>query len=213
MMNERHLFLFGGSPPFNHYSGKKFADLSFGNKGKIAILFLERKGWKAYMPLYTSVLEEYGLHKFLYIPLISNPDVQTIHALKSCTGIIICGGDTEMYQKLMVDSLYEGCLKEMYNRGIPVAGFSAGALISPVYCVIPPIDNSKKEHLFLKGLGLVDCVISVHFSKWKEESNLISAIKKTNVPIGYGIDDNGVLYFKSEELIDSESKYYYPYKR
>ena len=101
----------------------------------------------------------------------------------------------------------------MYNDGIPVAGFSAGALISPVYCVIPPIDNSKKEHLFLKGLGLVDCVISVHFSKWKEESNLISAIKKTNVPIGYGIDDNGVLYFKNEELIDSESKYYYPYKR
>lgn len=97
---------------------------------------------------------------------------------------------------------------------MPIAGFSAGALISPETCVIPPIDNRRNEHLFLKGLGLIkNCVMSVHFSQWKEEENLKLAIEEVQVPIGYGIDDEGCLYFKNESLIKNESENYYIYEK
>ncbi|MEQ6389987.1 hypothetical protein RZN22_11740 [Bacillaceae bacterium S4-13-58] len=68
-MESKHLFLFGGSPPFTYTLGKRFADLALTSKGKVAILFLEREGWERYMEKYTAVLEEYGVHDFVYLPL------------------------------------------------------------------------------------------------------------------------------------------------
>lgn len=201
-MKNRHLFLFGGSPPFPEHAGKRFAYLC---AGKVAILFIERDGWKAYMSKYTSVLEKHGIRNFLYIPLTSNPDETFVNELTSCSGVIIGGGDTELYRNYIVDTEIGAHINRMYQQGIPVAGFSAGALISPANCVIPPIDNSIREHLFLRGLGLIeDCVISVHYTKWNEEANLRAAMAKLHAPIGYGIDDDGYLYFENERLIEAE---------
>ncbi|MEC5424737.1 Type 1 glutamine amidotransferase-like domain-containing protein [Virgibacillus sp. C22-A2] len=200
-MRNTHLFLFGGSPPFSKKLGKKFTDLSLNKKGKVAILFIKRDGWEEYMQKYTCVLESYGLEDFVYLALSSNPNL-LLKELNSCTGIIISGGETELYHNYIVNTSIGKNVKKMYEQGMPVAGFSAGALISPEICVIPPIDNLKNEHLFLNGLGLIkDCVISVHYSKWNEEENLKTAISKENVPIGYGIDDDEVYILKMEFLL------------
>lgn len=212
-MKNRHLFLFGGSPPLSKNPGKKFSNLSLNGKGKVAILFIIRDGWKEYMQKYTSELEENGLKQFSYIALSSSPNHSTIKELKTCTGIIICGGETEFYRKFIVYTAIGEQVIQMYHDGVPVAGFSAGALISPESCVISPVDNVKKEHLFLKGLGLIsDCVISVHFTKWNEEENLKLAMKRVNAPIGYGIDDEGCLFLKNECLIKNESKSFYVFE-
>lgn len=212
-MTNKHLFLFGGSPPFGKTLGKRFAHLSLRNKGKIAILFIERKGWKEYMRKYTKVLEENGATSFVCLPLSFNQTVKNINELVSCTGVIICGGETELYHKYIVDTEIGIQIKNLYKKGIPVSGFSAGALISPRNCVIPPIDNARREHLFLSGLGLLkDCVISVHFSKWNEEENIKTAISKTKASIGYGIDDDEGLYFRNEILLESEGEKFYVFK-
>ncbi|GLB58833.1 hypothetical protein NCCP133_09660 [Cytobacillus sp. NCCP-133] len=59
--------------------------------------------------------------------------------------------------------------------------------------------HEKKQHLFLKGIGLINsCAISVHFSKWNEKKNLEAATKNIDASIGYGIDDGAGIYFKSE---------------
>ncbi|MFB4169371.1 Type 1 glutamine amidotransferase-like domain-containing protein [Virgibacillus sp. JSM 102003] len=214
-MKNRHLFLFGGSPPFSKKFGEKFADLSLNSKGKgkVAILFIERDGWEEYMKLYTSKLEENNVERFFYLPLTPTLDHAALQELSSCAGVIISGGETELYRNYIVDTPIGKCVKELYENGAPVAGFSAGALISPSNCVISPIDNSKNEHLFLNGLGLLsDCVISVHFSKWIEEENLKAALAKVNVRIGYGIDDDEGLYFKNEILSETEGDNYYIFK-
>lgn len=205
-MRDRHLFLFGGTPPFNKNLGKRFANLSLNEKGKVGIIFIEREGWREYMPKYTSVLEENGLKNFEYIPLSPS---STIGELETSTGIIICGGETELYRNLIVDTVVGKKIKEMYEKGIPVAGFSAGALITPEHCVIPPIDNSQNRTLFLKGLGLIhDCVVSVHYSTWNEEENLKRAIEVEKVSTGYGIDDNSGLYFHNEIFTEAEGNYF-----
>lgn len=212
-MKNRHLFLFG-SPPFSEKFGEKFANLSLSNKGKVAILFIESVGWEEYMQKYTSVLEENNVKRFLYLPLTPNTDHATLQELNSCTGVIISGGETERYRNYIVDTPIGQRVKELYENGAPVAGFSAGALISPSNCVIPPIDNSRNEHLFLNGLGLIkDCVISVHFSKWKEEENLKAALARVNASIGYGIDDDEGLYFENEILSETEGDNFHTFKQ
>ncbi|NGP46458.1 type 1 glutamine amidotransferase-like domain-containing protein [Bacillaceae bacterium SIJ1] len=209
-MNNKHLFLFGGSPPFCKHLGKTYSELSLREKGKVAVLFVSREGWEQYMPRYTNELEKNGIGNFVYIPLTEHSLATYADQLNSCTGIIIGGGDTELYRKYIVDTTLGAQVKRMYEKGIPIAGFSAGALISPENCVIPPIDNAQGKHLFLKGLGLIkDCVICVHFSKWNEEENLKTAMTHLSVSKGYGIDDEEGLYFVNETLVDSEGENYH----
>lgn len=204
-MSSRHLFLMGGSPPFGQRFGRMFTKLACGADGKIAILFLEREGWEVYMKKYTSALIPNGAENFCYLPLSADPAESFLQELISSSGIIIGGGDTESYRRFIVDSETGECIKRMYMNGIPVAGFSAGALIIPEHCIIPPIDTYKRQHLFLKGLGLIrDCAISVHFTKWNERGNLKAAASKTNVATGYGIDDNAGIYFHNEIRADNE---------
>lgn len=206
---DRHLFLFGGNPPFTENLGRRFADLSLKEDGKIGILFLERVGWQEYMPKYPRVLERNGIQKFVYLPLSANSGVTTASKLKSCTGIIVCGGETERYRKYIVETEVGEQIEEMYENGVPFAGFSAGTLITPEQCVISPHDNSQKTPLFLPGLGLMaDCVVSVHYSKWNEAVHLKKAIRETEVSLGYGIDDDAGLYFQNGVLTDSEGSYY-----
>lgn len=128
-MSTRHLFLFGGSPPFNKILEKKFAQLSLNDYGKIAILFIKRPGWEKYMKKYTEVLEANGVNQFNYIPLNANPTHAEVQNLKSCTGMIICGGETELYQRYLVGTIFGEEIILIYLRGVPLAGFSAGALV------------------------------------------------------------------------------------
>lgn len=204
-MGKRHLFLQGGNPPFEAQFGAKFADLSLKDKGKVAILLVEREGWEKYLPQYTDPLKGNGVKDFFYLLLTPKASKEDIDELQTCTGIIIGGGDTERYREYIVDTALGAVIKERYRQGIPIAGFSAGTLISPEVCVIPPIDNAKNEHLFLEGLGLLrDCVVSVHYTFWEEEENLKAAIAKTGAATGYGIDDEAGVYFENEQLASIE---------
>ncbi|WP_226679806.1 Type 1 glutamine amidotransferase-like domain-containing protein [Sutcliffiella horikoshii] len=208
-MINSHLFLFGGSPPFSSHLGKRFSELAMSGKGKVAILFVLRDGWEQYMPRYTNELEQNGISDFVYIPLSEHNIDINLEKLNSCTGVIIGGGETELYRKYIVDTEIGHQLKRMYEQGVPIAGFSAGALISPENCVIPPIDNSEGKHLYLKGLGLIkECVVCVHFTEWNEEKNLKIAMSKLGVPKGYGIDDEEGLYFIDGNLKESEGDNY-----
>ncbi|WP_245690057.1 Type 1 glutamine amidotransferase-like domain-containing protein [Sediminibacillus albus] len=127
--------------------------------------------------------------------------------LGECSGIIIGGGETERYRDYIVDTRIGKKIKELYRQGVPVAGFSAGALLSPEFCVIPPIDNSQGKHLFLPGLGLIqDLVVSVHYTKWQEESNLQAAVATTGVSVGYGINDQAGCYFLNQSFCRSEGE-------
>ncbi|MEH7225326.1 Type 1 glutamine amidotransferase-like domain-containing protein [Bacillus sp. JJ1566] len=171
---------------------------------RIAILFLKRPGWQKYMPSYTRVLEDNGVHDFYYFVLSDNPSQEQLTQLQRCTGIIIGGGVTEQYRAYIVDTPVGDIIRKMFTNGVPIAGFSAGALVSCEHCVISPEDTAQQEQIYLQGLGLIkNGVISVHFSEWNEEKYLIEAISKLNVP-GYGIDENSGVYFKNGQMVEHE---------
>src|SRR5690606_1206021 len=125
---DKHLFLFGGGPPFTENMAKLFVNKTTHFKGSVSILFVERDGWEDYMPVYTQELEKWGIHNFHYLPLPSTPIEKVINCLTNSSGIIIGGGDTNLYADYIVETDISNIIKGRYNQGIPVAGFSAGAL-------------------------------------------------------------------------------------
>ena len=207
---DKHLFLFGGGPPFPSKFAKRFSQLIKKKEGPVSILCLEREGWRDYMPKYTKILEENGIVNFNYLPLPTTYVPEVIHRLSESAGVIIGGGDTNRYADYIVDTPISNAIRNLYERGVPVAGFSAGALISPKTCVISPKDNVDMQIQARNGLGLIkDIVIAVHFSEWGEGKHLRNAASMLRGYQYYGIDEMNGMYFLNERLeeIDGSGVY------
>ncbi|ASF41109.1 MULTISPECIES: Type 1 glutamine amidotransferase-like domain-containing protein [Halobacillus] len=197
-----HLFLFGSGPPFTPNLGEKFKRLAEGSK--IAVLYIEREGSEDYLPLYTDCLS-LSDSEIYYLPLRNEYSSEDLAALKESDAVIIGGGDTVLYRRFIVETSVGEVVRNLFEEGKPLAGFSAGALISPEECVISPNDNDQEVQLFEKGLGILsDVVISAHYLEWEEEVNLKAAVQKTDVAKGYGIAENSGVYLKNGSLNDIE---------
>jgi len=209
---KQHLFLFGGGPPFTLQHAKKFIHL-LKSDHPISILLVEKTGWQQYMPAYTQMLKDLGAASFNYLPLPSTPLEQIKNSLCNSAGIIICGGNTTLYRDYIVDTPIAPILLDCYQSGIPIAGFSAGALICPDICIISAKDNSEGKFQERKGLGLLkSTLLAVHFSEWKDEAHLHHAINELGEQQNYGIDESAGIYFQNGEIDTIEGKGVYTIK-
>ncbi|MFZ3580178.1 Type 1 glutamine amidotransferase-like domain-containing protein [Virgibacillus sp. DJP39] len=201
----KHLFLFGGGPPFTPKMASEFAKIAAEMKKPVAILFVERDGWEAYMPNYTNALREAGIDSFHILPLPSTSISEVIDCLKDSSGVVIGGGDTNLYADYIVDTAISTAIKERYELGLPVAGFSAGSLISPEVCILSPKDNVKNEFQQRIGLGLIsNLVVSVHFSQWNDEEHLREASNRYSGLNNFGIDEETGIYFLNGQFVAAE---------
>lgn len=202
----QHLFLFGGGPPFTIKLAQRFNNLIY-KTGPISILVVERDGWEQYIPNYTRALEERGLQHFSFIPLPSTPIKNVTNQLNQSAGIIIGGGDTSKYADYIVDTRIAETIQARYAAGVPVAGFSAGALISLEHCVISDQDRLECERAQRPGLGLLKQVlIAVHFSQWREEAHAKKIAATFTDSTVYGIDENTGIYFHNGICTEMEGK-------
>ncbi|KHE67752.1 Type 1 glutamine amidotransferase-like domain-containing protein [Halobacillus sp. BBL2006] len=199
-MHSTHLFLFGSGPPFNKRLGTEFSQLV--GRGEVAVLYLEREGSEGYLPKYW---EEIDTEEVYCLALKDRYEPFELDRIEACKGVIIGGGDTETYRDYIVDTELGDILFNLFTDGKPIAGFSAGALISPQICVISPKDNKKGIPLFKNGLGLTDeLIVAAHYLEWEEEQHLKEAIQKMDVPIGLGIAEQSGVYLKNNKLTSSE---------
>ena len=205
-MRDQQLFLFGGGPPFTPMLCQQFVSC-LDQSGPVALLYVPRPGsnWDAYAPIYTDALTANGATDFFHFPLSARPTPEQLEQLAGSAGIIISGGETERYQQFIVGTPIGTLIQERFQHGIPVAGFSAGALLTPDECRIPAIDQRNGQALVLKGLGLLaDAVISVHYDTWQEEMNLFEAFMTTASTFGYGLPERSGIYLKNGQLMQQE---------
>nr|WP_245746112.1 Type 1 glutamine amidotransferase-like domain-containing protein [Evansella caseinilytica] len=121
--------------------------------------------------------------------------------LEESTGIFIGGGDTEKYHHYYANEPIKSLIKEKYNRGIPIGGSSAGALILPEISLISPNDTKNGEMISKDGIGLLnDILIGVHFTEWNKEKNLVAGMLKHKIAHGIGIDEEACAVFRNGQF-------------
>ncbi len=118
-----------------------------------------------------------------------------------CDFIYVGGGDTvymlEKWKEAGIDKL----VKEAYERGVIIAGLSAGAIcwFEDMYTDSPSVTGEESYALF-PGADYLDGVCCPHFEL--REKDYIEALKKSPKkyqPI-YGIEGDAGLVFKNEKL-------------
>ncbi len=114
-------------------------------------------------------------------------------------------GETELYQRYLVDTEIGDIIQSRFADGVPVAGFSAGALVSPERCVIPEIDQRDNRRLRLLGLALLkDTVICVHYETWGEAAHLTQSFTEEGTDRAFGLADESGIYLRDQYLVETE---------
>ncbi|MFJ1972225.1 hypothetical protein ACIO93_26490 [Streptomyces sp. NPDC087903] len=116
-------------------------------------------------------------------------------------GVLVCGGLTPAYQ----EALPGGLPRLLAARGIPYAGFSAGAAVaaertlvggwlSDGVAVCPEDAAEDLEEIEVRaGLGLVPFAVDVHAAQWGTLPRLIAAVVRDALPHGVAVDENTVV--------------------
>ena len=121
-----------------------------------------------------------------------------------CDVIYVGGGDTVFMLEKWRESGVIDLIKDAYERGVIIAGLSAGAIcwFEDMYT-----DSIKTEvtgeYCFFKGLGLIKSACSPHYDERRED--LKEALTESKIPSCYAIDGNAALVFVNGEPIGSVS--------
>lgn len=204
MSDRRLLFFLGGSQSTFEAVAEEFVPAAGGVDAVIALLLSGQEGWEDYVSRYTEPWKKRGVvHCHTIVPDANgNLDSKKTQAvLRKATGIFIGGGDTTLYHRFYVTTPVGSVIRERYQEGVPVAGLSAGAVIAPEVCVIPPQDTGRNSIQLVGGLGLIrDLIVGVHYTTWEALPHLIEAMVDTKIDSGLGIDEGACAVLENGEL-------------
>jgi cyanophycinase len=187
------LFLLGGDSTIFDAVADEFIPAAGGPDATIALLLAGGQGWEEHVPQYTRPWMRRGVTQCYTIMPGKNGALDldaALARLRESTGIFIGGGDTPAYRRLYATGPIRSMIKQRYREGVPIAGLSAGALIAPQICAIPPEDTGDSRVRIVPGLGLVSgLVVGVHFTKWNALPHMVEAMVETRTATGLGIDE------------------------
>ncbi|MFI5876243.1 hypothetical protein ACIBAH_28080 [Streptomyces sp. NPDC051445] len=144
----------------------------------------------------------------LLVPVGERVDARAVP--EDVDGVIVCGGLTPAYQEAFGgDPSSPGGLpalpSALTRRGIPYAGFSAGAAIAARDAVVggwlvdgvavcPPDTAEDLEEIEVRpGLGLVPFGVDVHAAQWGTLGRLAAVVAAGRLAHGVAIDENTVV--------------------
>lgn len=204
MKSHKLLFLLGGSSAIFDVVADKFVAAAGGCDATIALLLAGAPGWEDYVSQYTQPWSQRGVtHHYTIVPNENGDlDLETTSAkLDEATGIFIGGGNTPTYHKLFATGPISSLIRKRYQQGTPIAGLSAGALIAPQVCAIPPEDTGEPSVTVVSGLGLVDnLVVGVHFTEWNGLPHVVEAMVQTETALGLGIDEAACVVLEGGQI-------------
>ncbi len=198
MAAHRLTFLIGGSDAYEGMAGP-FLAAAGGPAARIALLLQGGDRWPQYVLHYARPWMRRGVNCVLPVAPRLNEVLDLERArniLQAATGIFIGGGNTPTYHRLYGTGPVAALIRERYERGVPIAGVSAGAMVLMEQCVFLAEETPTQALQVVPGLGLVrDLIIGVHYTEQNALPDMIEAMVLTRTTRGLGIDDGACAVF------------------
>lgn len=127
---------------------------------------------------------------------------QVVDLIDQATGVFMTGGNQAKLTSIIAGTRLAGSLHAAYQRGVPIAGTSAGAsaIASHMVNMGSPgeVPRQRMAHLSA-GLGLLqDVIIDQHFSQRNRLGRLTALVAHSPSHLGIGIDENTALIVTDE---------------
>ena len=161
-----------------------------------------------FMPYYNSFHKIYtgtfDIKTDVALTVFREPDMEKLkEKFLKADLIYVGGGDTVFMIEHWKQSGLLSLIKEAYERGVILAGLSAGAIcwFSDIYTDSLKSEDGTKYAMF-KGLNWIKGIISPHYGQRMLDFDKIVCY---NYSCAYGIEDNGALYIEDDEIVGSIS--------
>ncbi|MET0997229.1 MAG: cyanophycinase [Marmoricola sp.] len=121
-------------------------------------------------------------------------DPAVVRELERATGIFMTGGNQLKLSTVIAGTPFGRAIAEARERGVTIAGTSAGASIQSSHMVaFGPGGSTPKQRMtqVAAGLGLVDqCVIDQHFAQRNRYGRLLMIVSQSPQLLGMGVDED-----------------------
>ena len=129
---------------------------------------------------------------------------RNLEIIENATGVFFTGGDQARITEILKDSEIDELLHQKFDRGLVIAGTSAGAAMMPDIMIVegegetnPRLDTVTLE----PGMGFLSQVaIDQHFSQRGRLGRFISALIQQPAVLGFGIDENTAIAVNGDEI-------------
>ena len=161
-----------------------------------------------FMPYYNSFHKIYtgtfDIKTDVALTVFREPDMEKLkEKFLKADLIYVGGGDTVFMIDHWKQSGLLSLIKEAYERGVILAGLSAGAIcwFSDIYTDSLKSEDGTKYAMF-KGLNWIKGIISPHYGQRMLDFDKIVCY---NYQCAYGIEDNAALLIENGEIVGSIS--------
>ena len=206
-MTRGPVFLIGGGwteAAFPETYGRFAASIRGHGAPRIACVLLDGEGREAYLARSAAAFAAVGIGD-VYPVFVSRERPLQAGDLEAAAGVLVGGGLTPAYHDA-IQPTAGTWLPRLLDRGIPYAGFSAGAMIAPARGIVGGWKlrrgaadlaicaeevSEDEEYLDVRpGLGLVPFAVDVHASQYGTLTRLLHAVWAGLVPEGWAIDED-----------------------
>lgn len=185
---------------------RKVAELAGGEEAKLVIITAATEMPEGVGEEYHKIFKRLGVNKIKVLNIESREeasDGKSLQVIDEASGIFFTGGD-----QLRITSLLGGTgvyekLHEAYNRGVIIAGTSAGASVMSATMIVEGDSEKAPKKNTLKmspGMGLINgVVVDQHFAQRGRLGRLLTAVAQNPYVLGIGIDEDTAIVVGANE--------------
>lgn len=176
---------------------KEFIDRAGGAGARIAVVPTASSLGDEIVDVYTALFHKLGAAEAYGVRPESRADAsdpRLLEDLGRATGIFMTGGNQLKLSTVIAGTPFGAALVEARERGVTIAGTSAGASIQSSHMVaFGPGGSTPKQRMtqVAAGLGLVEnCVIDQHFAQRNRYGRLLMIVSQSPQLLGMGVDED-----------------------
>lgn len=176
---------------------KDFVAASGGTEASIAVIPTASSLGDEVVEVYDAIFRRLGAAQVTAVRPMSRTDAHDpdlVEMLTKATGIFITGGNQLKLSALICGTPLGDAVLEAHERGVVIAGTSAGASIQSSHMVAFGVGGATPKQRMTQvaaGLGLVrSCVIDQHFDQRNRYGRLLMIVSQSPQLLGIGIDED-----------------------
>ena len=176
---------------------KEFVERAGGADARIAVLPTASSLGPEIIEVYAAVFARLGAREVYGVRPDSrseSADPALVAELDRATGIFMTGGNQLKLSSVVAGTSFGDAIVAARERGVTIAGTSAGASIQSSHMVaFGPGGSTPKQRMtqVAAGLGLVEsCVIDQHFAQRNRYGRLLMIVAQSPQLLGMGVDED-----------------------
>lgn len=199
MTNEGKLIIIGGAEDKEEKCEilKEVVKAAKGEPGRIVIMTTATQKPEEVGRIYIRIFEKLGVKEVKIINIDNRQDALEAKYLKlieKATCIFFTGGDQLRITSILEGTLMGAKLKELFAKGVPIVGTSAGASAMSSTMIVAGNEQDAPRKCTVKmapGLGLLTgVVVDQHFAQRGRIGRLLCAVAQNPRMLGIGIDED-----------------------